>query len=494
MNMRDTGATPEGMARAEIHDNDGAAGEVAQLHAAFATLRAASKHGCTPLYAARMDRLRRLLALTAHHQDRILAAISADFGHRSAHEMQLAEIFTTMSAIRQNMRHLRQWMKPRRVPTPLHMRPGRSRLLRQPLGVVGIIAPWNYPFHLAMAPAAAALAAGNTVLIKPSELTPRLSQLMKELVEQAFAPHEMAVATGGADVGAAFSSLPFDHLFFTGSTQVGRIVAQAAAANLTPVTLELGGKSPVIMAADCDLDVAAPRIAFGKLFNAGQTCVAPDYALVPRRRVPEFVQAMQRATQAMYPRVMDNDDYTAIVSPRHHERLQLLLDNARQHGAATVPLTAPESAAGAHRKMAPTLVLDVSDGMQIMREEIFGPLLPVVPYDSLDQALDYINRGERPLALYWFGKSTAERERVLADTIAGGVTINDAVWHVAQENLPFGGVGASGMGSYHGEHGFRTFSKEKPVFIQARWNAFGIFRPPYGALFERAIGALKTLF
>nr|WP_229507288.1 coniferyl aldehyde dehydrogenase [Pseudoduganella rivuli] len=484
MNMRETGATPEGNTHAGV----------AQMEAVFAALRAGSAQDRTPLYATRMDRLRRLLALTVQHQDRILAAISADFGHRSTHEMQLAEIFTTMSAIRHNMRHLRKWMKPRRVATPLHMLPASSRLLRQPLGVVGIIAPWNYPFHLAIGPAAAALAAGNTVLIKPSELTPRLSQLMKELVGQTFAAHEMAVVTGGAEVGAAFSELPFDHLFFTGSTQVGRIVAQAAARNLTPVTLELGGKSPAIVSADCDLDVAAPRMVFGKLFNAGQTCVAPDYALVPRQRVTEFVQAMQRAACAMYPTVADNPDYTAIVSQRHAERLERLLENARQMGATVAPLTALEKETSAHRKLPPALVLNVNDGMSIMREEIFGPLLPVVPYDTLDEALDYVNKGDRPLALYWFGKSGAERERVLNETIAGGVTINDAVWHVAQENLPFGGVGASGMGSYHGEHGFRTFSKEKPVFLQTRWNAFGIFRPPYGRLFDRAIGALKTLF
>lgn len=490
MNMRDSGAPPEAPPHAGL----------VQLETAFAMLRAASTQDRTPLFATRMDRLRRLLALTVQHQDRILAAISADFGHRSSHEMQLAEIFTTMSAIRHNMRHLRRWMKPRRVATPLHMLPASSRLLRQPLGVVGIIAPWNYPFHLAMGPAAAALAAGNTVLIKPSELTPRLSALLQELVGQTFASHEMAVVTGDAEVGAAFSALPFDHLFFTGSTQVGRSVAQAAARNLTPVTLELGGKSPVIVSVDCDLDVAAPRIAFGKTFNAGQTCVAPDYVLVPRRRVAEFVQAMQRATGAMYPSVIDNPDYTGIVSQRHYERLVRLREDACQQGATVVPLTAMEKPSGMHgksgapRKLAPALLLNVNHGMHIMREEIFGPLLPVVPYDTLDDALAHVNQGERPLALYWFGKSRTERERVLTETIAGGVTINDAIWHVAQENLPFGGVGASGMGSYHGEHGFRTFSKEKPVFLQTRWNAFGIFRPPYGRLFERTLGALKTLF
>ncbi|WP_220476965.1 coniferyl aldehyde dehydrogenase [Massilia cavernae] len=484
--MRDTAAPTEDAVHA-VHP------DIAPMRAAFDVLKAASEADRTPPYATRLDRLRRLMALTAQHQHRIVEAISADFGHRSAHETQIAEIFSTMATIRQNMRHLRSWMKPRRVATPIHMLPGRSRLLRQPLGVVGIIAPWNYPFQLAFTPAAAALAAGNSVMLKPSDLTPRLSALLRELVEQSFAAHEMTVVTGGAEVGAAFSALPFDHLFFTGSTSVGRIVAQAAARNLTPVTLELGGKSPAIIGADCKLDEAAPRLAYGKLLNAGQTCVAPDYALVQRERVPEFVQAMQQAVAAMYPSVADNPDYTSIATPRHHERLLRLLADARDKGARVVPLAPQDGSGACGRKLSPVLVLGAHDGMDLMREEIFGPLLPVIAYDTLDDALAYINRGERPLALYWFGRSSAERERVLNETIAGGVTVNDTIWHVAQENLPFGGVGASGMGGYHGEHGFRTFSKEKPVFIQARWNSFGIFRAPYGRPVERLLDTLKAL-
>ena len=359
--------------------------------------------------------------------------------------------------------------------------------------MVGIIAPWNYPFQLAFAPAAAALAAGNTVMLKPSDLTPRLSALLRELVQQSFAAHEMAVVTGGVEVGAAFSALPFDHLFFTGSTSVGRIVAQAAARNLTPVTLELGGKSPAIISADCNLTEAAPLLAFGKLLNAGQTCVAPDYALVQRERVAEFTQAMQRAVATMYPSVANNPDYTSIVTPRHHERLLRLLDDAQDKGARLVPLAPQDGVGACGRKLAPMLILNAHAGMDLMREEIFGPLLPVIVYDTLDEALGHVNRGERPLALYWFGRSSAERERVLNETIAGGVTVNGTIWHVAQENLPFGGVGASGMGGYHGEHGFRTFSKEKPVFIQSRWNSFGIFRAPYGRPVERLLDTLKAM-
>ncbi|MHA4869945.1 coniferyl aldehyde dehydrogenase [Duganella sp. PWIR1] len=483
MNVRETSATPYG----ELNPR------MMPMRTAFDRLKAASEADRTPSYAKRLDRLRRLMALTEQHQDRIAEAISIDFGHRSTHETQISEIFATMASIGQNMRHLRGWMKSRRVPTPVHMLPGRSRLLRQPLGVVGIIAPWNYPFQLAFTPAAAALAAGNTVLLKPSDLTPRFSALLLELVAQYFSADEMVVVTGDVEIGAAFSALPFDHLFFTGSTAVGRAVATAAAHNLTPVTLELGGKSPAIVGEDCRFAEAAPRIAYGKFLNAGQTCVAPDYVLVPRCRVAEFTTAMQQAVSLLYPSVAVNPDYTSIITPRHYERLLRLLADAEGKGATLISLTKQDGAGVCGRKLTPVLVVDATPAMGLMQEEIFGPVLPVIAYDTLDEALAYINRGDRPLALYWFGRSGAERDRVLAETISGGVTINDVVWHVTQENLPFGGVGASGMGSYHGEHGFRTFSKEKPVFIQARWNSFGIFRPPYGRRVERLLAVLKSL-
>ncbi len=479
----------------------GPAGSVtpaARLDEVFAAQRSAFAREMNPSLAVRRDRLDRLLLLTQKHQDAIIGAISADFGHRSRHETDLADIFVVMSAIRHTQRHLREWMKARRVPTPLHLLPASSELIRQPLGVVGVISPWNYPYQLAMLPVAAALAAGNRTLLKPSELTPRFSQLLQTIVADVFAPDEFAVLPGDVELGRAFSHLPFDHLFFTGSTAVGKQVALAAAANLTPVTLELGGKSPAIVDADCDLPVAARRLAFAKMLNAGQTCVAPDYMLVPRARAHEFMAAMQSAVAAMYPTIVDNPDYTSVVSDRHYQRLAHLVADAQAHGATAVPMAAaagsPEVAEAASRKFPPTLLVGVDDDMAVMNEEIFGPVLPVVPYDSLDEAIAYVNRHPRPLALYWFGASREHRDRVLQGTISGGVTTNDACWHVSQEYLPFGGVGASGMGAYHGERGFLTFTMEKPVFHQARINGIALFRPPYGRRFEAVLSLLKRYF
>ena len=468
---------------------------VEQMARTFAAQRAAFAGDMDPSLAARRQRLDRLLQLTQKHERAIVEAISADFGHRSRHETELADIFLVLSGIRHTRRHLRRWMRPRRVRTPLHMLPARSELIPQPLGIVGVISPWNYPFQLAMLPAAAALAAGNRVMLKPSELTPKFSALLQQIVAEFFAPEEFAVIAGDVDVGREFSKLPFDHLFFTGSTAVGRQIALAAAENLTPVTLELGGKSPAIVDSDCDLDVAAPRIVFGKLLNAGQTCVAPDYMLVPRARVDEFVSAFQRSAATMYPTLAANPDYTSIVSDRHYERLLRLVDDAKAQGATVIRIAPTgEQPAALGRKLPPTLLVGVDDDMAVMREEIFGPVLPILPYDTLDEAIAYVNRHPRPLALYWFGKSGANRDRVLRQTLSGGVTINDACWHVAQEHLPFGGVGESGIGAYHGEHGFGTFSKDKPIFHQARLNGFVLFRPPYGRHFETLIALLKRFF
>jgi coniferyl-aldehyde dehydrogenase len=339
-----------------------------------------------------------------------------------------------------------------------------------------------------MLPALAALAAGNRVMIKPSELTPRTAELMARIVRESFAEDELAVYPGDAAVGKAFVELPFDHLFFTGSTAVGRLVAQAAAKNLTPVTLELGGKSPVIVDADGAFDSIAPKIAIGKLFNAGQTCIAPDYALVPRARTDEFVTAMTGAMARLYPTLAGNSDYTSIVSERHYARLAGLIADAKSRGARLVEVNpAGEKLDPATRKLAPALVLDVGADMAVMREEIFGPLLPVVPYDTLDDALDYVNGHDRPLALYWFGDDTARRDRVLRHTIAGGVTVNGCLTHFAQEAQPFGGVGASGTGSYHGVYGFRTFSKEKGVYYQGRLGIMPLLLPPYGRVLDRVL-------
>jgi coniferyl-aldehyde dehydrogenase len=472
-----------------------AASVIERMAKTFAAQRAAFAADMDPSLAARRDRLARVLALTEKHQGAIADAISADFGHRSSHETDLAEIFVVLSGVRHMRRHVGRWMKSRRVPTPLHMQPGRSEVIPQPLGVAGVISPWNYAYQLGMAPAAAALAAGNRVMLKPSELTPRLSELLRDIVAEFFAPEEFAVVPGDVEVGRAFSKLPFDHLLFTGSTAVGKQVALAAAENLTPVTLELGGKSPAIIDVDGDIAVAAPRIAFGKLLNAGQTCIAPDYVLVPRARVDEFVAESERAVTTMYPSLAANPDYTSIVSDRHYERLTRLVEDAKAQGATVIRISPTgEQPAALGRKMPPTLLVGVDDDMAVMREEIFGPVLPILAYDTPDEAIAYVNRHPRPLALYWFGNDTARRDRVLRSTISGGVTVNDTCWHFAQENLPFGGVGASGFGAYHGEQGFRTFSKDKPVFHQARLNAFGLFRPPYRRHFQTLITLLKRYF
>jgi coniferyl-aldehyde dehydrogenase len=372
--------------------------------------------------------------------------------------------------------------------------PGRSRVLRQPLGVVGVISPWNYPVQLALLPALAALAAGNRVMLKPSELTPRTSALLERIVAQHFSADEFAVITGGAHMGEIFSNLPFDHLFFTGSTAVGRKIARAAAENLTPVTLELGGKSPVLIHADADLTVAAPRLATGKLLNAGQTCIAPDYALVPASRVDALAAAIRDSVASLYPSVHDNPDYSSIVNDAHYLRLTALIDDAVQKGARAVTLDPSAATARiSNRKLAPTILVGVNDSMAVMKEEIFGPVLPIEAYDSLDQAIDKINARPQPLSLYMFGGDAAARRRVLEGTTAGGVTIDDTLWHFSNENLPFGGIGASGIGAYHGERGFLTFTHQKAVFIQPRLSFTWLLRPPYGKRFERVLALLKKI-
>ena len=458
------------------------------LHLSLAQQRAAFAADINPSEAVRRDRLQRVLAMTTQYADALTAAVSQDFGHRARQETLLADVFTVESGVRHALKHLRGWMKTRRMPTALQYLPASNRLMRQPLGVVGIVSPWNYPYYLALAPALAALAAGNRVMIKPSELTPATSALMAKMVAEFFKPEEMQVVLGDASVGRAFTELPFDHLFFTGSTPVGRLVAQAAAANLTPVTLELGGKSPALIDRSANLALTAARLAHGKLLNAGQTCVAPDYLLVPRELVNPLAEAIVKAIRKLFPTLDANPDYTAIVAPRHFERLQGLLADASARGARLMP-THDEAVSG--RKLVPHLVLDVSEDMALMREEIFGPLLPIVPYDTVADALAYIQRHDRPLAMYWFGEDATAREHALTQTHAGGVTVNDCIWHLGQESQPFGGIGASGIGSYHGEWGFRTFSKEKPVFIQTRFAGTRLFAPPYGRVFDRLLALLR---
>ncbi len=448
-----------------------------------------------PSYEARLSRLDRLMALTEANEKAIVAAIDADFSGRASQETRLAELFVVRAGIGHARSHLKRWMRVRRVPTGLHFRPGHNRLMPQPLGVVGIVSPWNYPFQLAIAPALAALAAGNRVMLKPSELTPAFSALLDRLVAKAFDPDEVCVVTGDAETGKAFTALPFDHMFFTGSTAVGRVVAQAAAANLTPVTLELGGKSPAIFDPSCDVDVAAGRLAFGKLLNAGQTCIAPDYLMVPKGQADAVADKLGRTIAKMYPSLVDNPDYTAIISQRHRARLVEMVGEAREKGARVIEVNpaGERFESNETRKLAPTLVIDPSPDTRLMREEIFGPVLPILEYDGVGDAIARVRAGDRPLALYWFGQDAASRERVLRETLSGGVTINDCLWHIGQEDQPFGGVGASGIGAYHGEWGFNTFSKLKPVFYQSKLNGTFLFRPPYGKTFERILGLLNRL-
>ena len=470
------------------------ASPLAGMRALFDAQRHAFAAQMNPPHSVCDERLARLLAMTQKHQEAVAAAISADFGHRCRQETALAEIFVTVAGIHHARRHLKQWMRTRRVPTPLHFLPAWSRIMRQPLGVVGIVSPWNYPFQLAIAPAVGALAAGNRVLIKPSELTPRLADLLQAMVGDFFAPNEMAVVTGDAEIGKAFVALPFDHLFFTGSTAVGRQVAVAAAANLTPVTLELGGKSPAILDASCDLADVAIKLAVGKLLNAGQTCIAPDYVLLGVGREQAFLAALRTAVARLYPTLAQNTDYSSIVSERHLTRLTHLLDDARSKGATVIAINpGDEKFPASDRKMPLHVVLNATDDMAVMQEEIFGPILPLLGVADAAAAIAYVNRHPRPLALYWFGSDTAARDRVLEQTIAGGVTINDTLWHIAQEELPFGGVGASGYGAYHGETGFLLFCKQKPVFFQARLNGVGLLYPPYGGRFARMLGLLKRI-
>ena len=464
------------------------------LEDAFHRLFELSRAEPAPDLALRLDRLKRLRAVITENEAAFEAAISADFGHRSKTETVIAEIMMVLGEIKHAAKHLKKWMAPQRIATTLQFAPAKNRLLPQPLGVVGIIAPWNYPLQLTLAPAVAAIAAGNRVMIKPSELAPRFSALLAEAVAAKFAAAELVVTGIDDDIARAFASLPFDHLVFTGSTRVGRLVAEAAGRNLTPVTLELGGKSPAIVDRSADIDQAAQRIAYGKLLNAGQTCIAPDYALVPERAVTDFAERLQGHMQRMFGTDPDNTDYTSIVSDRHYARLEALVEDATAKGARILQAAAPgEANWKAKRKFPPTVIVGATPDMVVMKEEIFGPLLPIMGYKDAAEPIAYINARDRPLALYWFGTNEAARDEVLARTVSGGVTVNDCLFHFAQVNQPMGGVGASGTGAYHGEWGFRTMTKLKPVFYRSRFNRLADLYPPYGAKIARLEKLMRML-
>ena len=466
--------------------------ECASIDRVFALQRQAFAADPSPSLDTRRARLDALVRIIEANEQRIVKAVNEDFSCRSRHETLVAEVIVSVSAAKMARAKLARWMRPRFVATPLHMKPGRSRLEPQPLGVIGIISPWNYPVQLALSPAAAALAAGNRVMLKPSELTPRTSDLLREIIRTEFDENVFAVITGGVEAGQAFSSVPFDHLLFTGSTNVGRHVYMAAAKNLTPVTLELGGKSPAIIDESADVASAALSIAHGKSFNAGQTCVAPDYVLTPNARLDATVDAIAASVRRLYPEIDHTPDYTAIISPRHFLRLKAMVAEAKDAGARVIEVGS-SNALDPQRKLPFTIVVDPPAHLSLMKEEIFGPVLPVLGVTGRDDAIARVNAGDRPLALYWFGVDEGARDDALRRTVSGGVTVNDTLWHVAQEHLPFGGVGKSGIGAYHGEKGFETFSHLKPVFYQSKFASNKMLYPPFSEKTDRLLQMVRKI-
>jgi coniferyl-aldehyde dehydrogenase len=454
--------------------------------------KAAQLRDGAPTAAQRIERLDRCIGLLVDNRAQIEEALNADFGARAHEATAFADVASSIGTLKHARANVAKWMRPEKrktTPALLGLFGAKAEVRFQPKGVVGIISPWNFPVNLTFTPLAGVLAAGNRAMIKPSEYTPATLALMERMFGSVFSPEEVVVITGGPDVGQAFAGLAFDHLVFTGATSIAAHVMRAAAANLTPLTLELGGKSPVILSRSADMKTAAARIMNGKTMNAGQICLAPDYVLAPADRMGEFVEAAKAAVTAMFPTVKDNPDYTAIISQKHFERVSGYVEEARAGGAQVIEIKpdGEDFTQQEHRRIPPTLIIEPTDDMKVMKEEIFGPVLPVKSYSSVDDAIAYVNGRDRPLGLYYFGADTDERESVLARTTSGGVTVNDVIFHVAQEDLPFGGVGPSGMGSYHGLDGFREFSHRKAVYTQLKTDLAQLkaLRPPYGAAIRK---------
>ena len=425
----------------------------------------------------RKDRLDRVIAMVSKYDKQIVSAVNQDFGNRDQVMSAATEVASVIGPMEHAKKNLKKWMKTEKrkaaiapLGSALSLLGAKAEVRYQPKGVVGAISPWNFPMNLALAPLAGIISAGNRVMHKPSELTPATSDLLKQMIEEYFDEGEMAVFVGDAEVGAAFSGLAFDHLIFTGGTSIAKHVMKAASENLVPLTLELGGKSPVVVGKNAKIKETAQRVMQGKTMNAGQICLAPDYALVPEEKVEEFVQASVEATSEMYPEMKDNDDFTSIINQRHYDRIQSYLEDAKEKGADVVEINPSNEdfSQQPHHKIPPTIVLNPSEDMKIMQEEIFGPVLPVKTYKDVTEPVDYINSKDRPLGLYYFGEDAKEKDYVLENTTSGGVTVNDVISHIQMEDLPFGGVGPSGMGSYHGYDGFKEFSHAKAVYKQTK--------------------------
>ena len=473
----------------------------AEMKAILDKQRAAYLNDGPPSAEVRIDRINRCISLLVDHQDEIADVLNKDFGNRSPKMSKFADVASSIGPLKHARENLKKWMKSeKRSPSPalLGWFGAKAEVQYQPLGVIGVISPWNFPVNLTFTPLAGILAAGNRCMIKPSEYTPATSDLMARMFRKSFSEAEIAVCVGGPDVGEAFSRLPFDHLLFTGATSIAYHVMRAAAENLVPLTLELGGKSPVIIGPSANMELAAARIMNGKTMNAGQICLAPDYVFVPEGKRDEFVSKATEAVTKMFPTIKDNPDYTSVVNQRHYDRLQGYLEDAKAKGAKVVEVNPAKEdlRQQPYHKIAPTFVLDPTDDMKVMKDEIFGPILPIKTYKTVDDAISYVNSKDRPLGLYYFGEDASEKEKVLTRTTSGGVTVNDTIMHVAMEDLPFGGVGPSGMGSYHGLDGFRQFSHRKAVYSQPTSNflekQLKNMRPPYGeALLKQLAGAIK---
>jgi coniferyl-aldehyde dehydrogenase len=444
-----------------------------------------------PAYSDRMNALQKLEAALLSRQAGIIAAISEDFGGRAAEETLALELFPLLGEIRYARRHLKQWMAPRRAKVQWAFQPGRARVFHEPLGVVGILSSWNFPLFLSLAPLTAALAAGNHVLLKPSELAPAAAEVIKSIVKDLYPPEYVSVVIGGPETASELTRLPLDHLLFTGSTVNGKSVMKAASENLVPVTLELGGKSPAAIHPTYPIRTAVERILTGKLYNAGQTCVAPDYVVLTPERRDEFVNAARDLVPHMYPSLVTNGNYTRIINANHYRRLSALVEDARRRGAQIIEINpAGEKCDAGNKVFPPTLVTNVRDDMAIMQEEIFGPVLPILERHDLDEAVAYVNNRPHPLAFYYFDENTERVRNTISRVVAGGVTVNDCLFHVGQASLPFGGVGPSGMGRYHGFDGFQTLSNRKGVFFQRKWSPLAFLRPPYSAMTRRILKIL----
>lgn len=457
-----------------------------QLNLILAKQKASYRRQPAPTLDERKQQLSALKSALLDNQEAIVDALSKDYGHRSKDDSRISDIMPCINNINYSLKHLKGWMKPSRRHAGILLAPAKVSVQYQPVGVVGIIVPWNFPVMLSIGPLITAIAAGNRAMLKLSEFTPHTNAALKQMLSALFDETVVAVVEGEADVAAAFSSLAFDHLLFTGSTTVGRHVMRAAAANLTPVTLELGGKSPVIVAPDMPLDEAVERMIYGKCLNAGQICVAPDYVLVPQGKTEQFKKAFERKFNAMYGQISNNEDYGAIINQRQFDRLIAVIDDAKAKGAQITSANG-EAIDTAQRKIPTQLITQVSDEMTLMQDEIFGPLLPIIEYETVDNAIDFINDRPRPLALYIMSFSEQTQQHILAHTHSGGVCINETVFHVAADDAPFGGIGPSGMGHYHGKEGFLTMSHAKTVLSRGKLNTGKLVHPPYGSAVQQLL-------